>query len=63
VCFKSRVKKERVIDGENGCDDSVDPTYNFSQAPTFARTLKMSTFTLLDLAYHEQRRTLIYACL
>jgi len=26
VCFKSRVKKERVIDGESGDDDSVDST-------------------------------------
>jgi len=25
VCFKSRVKRNGVIDGENGGDDSVDP--------------------------------------
>jgi len=26
VCFKSRVKKRGVIDGDRGGDDSVDPT-------------------------------------
>jgi len=26
VCFKSRVKREGVIDNESGGDDSVDPT-------------------------------------
>ena len=26
MCFKSRVKKEEVIDGDRGGDDSVDPT-------------------------------------
>jgi len=26
VCFKSRVKKEGVIDGDRGGDDSVDLT-------------------------------------
>ena len=26
MCFKSRVKNRRIIDGENGSDDSVDPT-------------------------------------
>jgi len=26
MCFKSRVKREGLIDGESGGDDSVDPT-------------------------------------
>jgi len=26
MCFKSRVKREGVIDGDRGDDDSVDPT-------------------------------------
>ena len=27
MCFKSTVKREGLIDGENGDDDSVDPTF------------------------------------
>jgi len=30
VCFKSRVKKEEVIDGDNGGDDSVDPNVDLN---------------------------------